>query len=85
MTEAAYADAAKGTGKQYAAELGGREAIAFGSGEAQRTLDEAEAILAAWSSEPGGWTDAARTARWHTAGRLDLYSLSSAPRELAAE
>lgn len=60
------------SGAQCAPELGGVDGLVFGAAQAQRTLDEAEAIVARWSKEPGGWSDAARSERWHLAGRMDL-------------
>lgn len=45
--------------------------ISYGKKQAGRTLDEALRIVTKWSSQPGGWSDAARTDRWHTAGRRE--------------
>ena len=75
VTAAALADRYEAVGEQFAPELGQEDALPFGLREAGRTMNEAEALITAWSL-PGkphsGWSDAARIERWHLAGRGDL-------------
>ena len=51
-----------------------------GLDEALRTLEEAQRYIAAWSAQPRGWSDEARTERWHTAGRLEALPPPAAGR-----
>lgn len=47
------------------------QTMAHGLACAERTLREALEIVTLWSEQPGAWSDAARTDRWHTSGRRE--------------
>jgi hypothetical protein len=55
--------------------------LAHGLACAERTLREALEIVTLWSEQPGAWTDAARTDRWHTSGRREDEVRPAPPEE----